>query len=105
MEHLLADDAVLEMTGTTTWFSGKETCLPFIGAQAIGRPGEWRGLPLRANGQLAAAAYRDGGDSVHRAFAIVVLATTAARITRISLFGDPALFAHFELPLTLPQTH
>ena len=29
MERLLADDAVLEMTGTTTWFSGKATCMPF----------------------------------------------------------------------------
>ena len=38
MERLLADDAVLEMTGTTSWFSGKATCVPFIAAQAIGRP-------------------------------------------------------------------
>jgi hypothetical protein len=40
IERLLADDAVLEMTGTTTWFSGKATCAPFIAAQAIGRPGD-----------------------------------------------------------------
>lgn len=102
MENLLADDAVLEMTGTTSWYSGKETCVPFIGAQAIGHPGDWRMLPLRANGQLAAGAYHRGDDSRYHAFAIVVLATTAARITRISLFGDPALFAHFELAPTLP---
>jgi RNA polymerase sigma-70 factor, ECF subfamily len=102
MESLLADNTVLEMTGTSTWFAGKETCVPFLAAQAIGRPGEWRMLSLEANGQLAAAAYRDGGDSQYHAFAIGVLAATATSITRISLFGDPALFAHFELPPTLP---
>jgi RNA polymerase sigma-70 factor (ECF subfamily) len=59
---LLADDAVLEMTGTTMWFAGKTTCMPFIADQAIGRPGDWRMLPLRANGQLAAAAYHRGDD-------------------------------------------
>ena len=30
IERLLVDDAILEMTGTTTWFSGKATCVPFI---------------------------------------------------------------------------
>ena len=46
IERLLADDALLEMTGTATWFSGKLTCVPFIAAQAIGRSGDWEMLPL-----------------------------------------------------------
>ena len=41
---LLADNAVLEMTGTPTWFSGKLSCLPFIATQAIGEAGDWRML-------------------------------------------------------------
>ena len=98
IERLLADDAVLEMTGTSTWFSGKATCAPFIAAQAIGRSGDWRMVPLRANGQLAAAAYRRGSDRTYRAFSIVVLATTRSHLSRISLFGDPGLFGHFGLP-------
>ena len=49
-QRLLVDDAVLEMTGTTTWFYGKATCVPFIAAQAIGHPGDWRMIPLHANG-------------------------------------------------------
>jgi RNA polymerase sigma-70 factor (ECF subfamily) len=102
IRDLLADDAVLEMTGTTTWFSGKTTCMPFIADQAIGQPGDWRMLPLRANGQLAAAAYHLGNDGAYYAFAIVVLATTSAHITRISLFADPALFPRFDLP---PRAH
>ena len=102
IERLLTDDAILEMNGTTTWFSGKATCVPFIAAQAIGQAGDWRMIPLRANGQLAAAAYQRGDDSTYHPFALVVLATTSAHITRISLFADPALFRRFDLPPTLP---
>jgi RNA polymerase sigma-70 factor (ECF subfamily) len=98
IKRLLADDAVLEMTGTSTWFSGKATCERFITAQAIGRPGDWVMLPLRANGQLAAAAYYRGADQAYRAFAIVVLATTRTHLRRITLFGDPELFERFSLP-------
>jgi RNA polymerase sigma-70 factor, ECF subfamily len=101
IERLLADDTVLEMTGTTTWFSGKATCVPFIAAQAIGQAGDWRMIPLLANGQLAAAAYHWGDDGAYHPFAVVVLATTSAHITRISLFADPALFPHFDLPPAL----
>ena len=53
IERLLADDAVLEMTGTGTWFSGKLTCVPFIAAQAMGRTGDWEMLPLVVNGHWA----------------------------------------------------
>jgi RNA polymerase sigma-70 factor (ECF subfamily) len=102
MERLLADDAVLEMTGTTTWFAGKATCLPFIATQAIGAAGEWRLLPIRANGQLGAATYRLGDDGRHHAFAIVVLATTSSALRRITLFGGETSFHAFELPEVVP---
>jgi RNA polymerase sigma-70 factor (ECF subfamily) len=102
IERLLADDAVLEMTGTSTWFSGKATCAPYIAEQAIGHPGDWAALPLRANGQLAAAAYHRGPDQAYHAFAIVVLATTRTQLRRITLFGDPGLFGRFGQPLVLP---
>jgi RNA polymerase sigma-70 factor (ECF subfamily) len=101
MERLLADDAVLELIGTTSWYSGKATCVPFIAAQAIGRPGDWRMVTLHACGQLAAGAYHKGNDRAYHPFAIVVLATTSTHITRISLFAQPALFPSFDLPPTL----
>jgi len=100
IERLLADDAVLETTGSTSWYAGKATCLPFIATYGIGQRGEWRMLPLRANGQLAAGAYRRDGHGVHRRFAIVVLATTSTQLTRITLCCDPDLFDHFQLPAT-----
>jgi RNA polymerase sigma-70 factor (ECF subfamily) len=102
LERLLAEDAALEMTGTTTWFSGKATCVPYISAFAIGSPGDWKLAGLHANGQLGAAAYRRGDDGGYHPFAVVVLATTATHLKRISLFTDPKLFARFDLPAVLP---
>jgi RNA polymerase sigma-70 factor (ECF subfamily) len=103
IERLLAEDAAIEMTGTTTWFSGKETCVPYIRAYAIGSPGDWRMVGLHANGQLGAAAYQRRDDGAYHPFAVVVLATTATHVTRISLFADPALFDRFDLPALLPE--
>jgi RNA polymerase sigma-70 factor (ECF subfamily) len=105
IERLLADDAILEMTGTTTWFSGKTECVPFIATQAIGQAGDWRMIPVHANGQLAAAAYHlDDGRSYH-SFAIVVVATTLTHLTRISLFAEPALFSRFGIPASISAGH
>lgn len=102
LERTLREDAVLEMTGSRTWFAGLTTCMPFFRAQALGTAGEWRMVPTGANGQPAAASYRRGTDGVHRAFGIVVLTTTASGIARITLFGDPALVARFGLPPVAP---
>jgi RNA polymerase sigma-70 factor (ECF subfamily) len=102
LERTLREDAVLEMTGSRTWFSGLTTCMPFFRAQALGTAGEWRMMPAGANGQPAAASYRRGADGVHRAFGIVVLTTTASGIARITLFGDQALVARFGLPPVAP---
>jgi len=95
IERLVADDAILEMPGTTTWFSGKATCVPFIAAQAIGQAGDWRMVPVHANGQLAVAAYQLDDRGSYEPFAIVVLAT------HITLFGEPAVFSRFGQPAEL----
>jgi RNA polymerase sigma-70 factor, ECF subfamily len=95
IERLLADDAILEMTGTATWFSGKATCVPFIATQAIGPLGTWRMLPLHVNGQLGAAAYLLGEDGRYHPYAIAVLATTLTHLSRISLFAEPMLPDHY----------
>jgi RNA polymerase sigma-70 factor (ECF subfamily) len=102
LERLLAEDAVLEMTGTTTWFSGKETCVPYLSAHAIGALGDWQMVGLHANGQLGAATYHRGDDGAYHPFAIVVLATTTTDVRRISLFVDPGLFGRFDVPDLIP---
>jgi RNA polymerase sigma-70 factor (ECF subfamily) len=90
------------MTGTRTWFSGKATCVPYLSAHAIGAPGDWQMVGLHANGQLGSAAYHRGDDGTYHPFAIVVLATTATHVRRISLFADPGLFGCFDVPHLLP---
>jgi RNA polymerase sigma-70 factor (ECF subfamily) len=99
LEQVLRRDAALEMVGSRTWFAGNTTCLPFLAAQALGSPGDWRMVPIAANGQPAAAAYLRGDDGVHHAYGISVLDVTAAGIARIVVFGEPGLVTLFGLPL------
>ncbi len=95
----LRADAALEMAGTSTWFSGIRTCLPFMDTpMVLGVPGEWRMIPVTANGQPAAVTYRRGADGVHRAYGVAVLTVAATGITRIVVFGDPALVTRFGFP-------
>ncbi|WP_239123611.1 RNA polymerase subunit sigma-70 [Rhizocola hellebori] len=98
LERALRADAAIELVGTSTWFSGRGTCLRFL-THVIGTAGDWRMIPIAANGQPAAAAYRRDGDGVHRAFGIGALTTTDTGITRIVVFGGGAdLVAKFGLP-------
>lgn len=99
LEVALREDAALEVVGSRTWFAGNTTCLPFLAAQALGGPGDWRMVPIAANGQPAAAAYLRGDDGLHHAYGIAVLDVTATGIARIVVFGDPGLVTLFGLPL------
>jgi RNA polymerase sigma-70 factor, ECF subfamily len=99
LEVALREDAALEVVGSRTWFAGNTTCLPFLAAQALGGPGDWRMVPIAANGQSAAAAYLRGDDGRHHAYGIAVLDMTATGIARIVVFGDPGLVTLFGLPL------
>lgn len=100
LERALRTDAALEMTGTTTWFAGRRTCLTYI-RRFLGAPGDYRMVAIGANGQPAAAAYRRTAAGHLEAFAVVVLTVTTSGIQRISLFGDPASFGRFGLPPAL----
>ena len=94
LERTLRDDAMLEMTPTRTWFSGRATCLPYL-ATALGRPGEWSMRATRANGQPAAVAYRHG-----EPFGVAVLGLRHGGLARISLFTDPVVVRRFTGPGT-----
>jgi RNA polymerase sigma-70 factor (ECF subfamily) len=101
LEKALRQDAALEMVGSRTWFAGRRTCLPYIATQVLGSPGDWRMVAIDANGQPAAAAYRRGVDGSLQAFGIAVLTVAATGITRIVVFGEPALVGRFGLPRVL----
>ena len=45
LERALRDDAALEMAGSTTWFAGKQTCVPYI-RRFLRTPGDWRMVPF-----------------------------------------------------------
>jgi RNA polymerase sigma-70 factor (ECF subfamily) len=94
LERALRADAAIEMVGTTAWFNGRVMCLQLL-ASAVGTPGEWRMLPIIANGQPAVGAYFRGA-----AYGIAVLTPTPGGITHIHVFSTPELVTHFGLPLT-----
>jgi RNA polymerase sigma-70 factor (ECF subfamily) len=100
--QLLRDDAVFEMPPLPTWYAGREPIGRFLAARVLRRPGKFRMIPAAANGQPAFAAYLRSHYGTYRAHSICVVAIAASRITRVTAFNDPGLFATFGLPQTVP---
>ena len=100
LEKALRVDAEIEMVGTLTWFSGRVTCLRYLGPGR--RPaGDYLMTPTVANGQPAAAAYQRGDDGRYQAFGLGVLTVTGDGIAKITVFGGgPRLVESFGLPAT-----
>jgi RNA polymerase sigma-70 factor (TIGR02960 family) len=93
---LLRADVELEMPPIPTWFTGRDAVVGFL-ANRVLRPGLWRLVPTRANGQPALAEYtatRDGGFEAH---GVQVLTVVGTRIARITAFNDLALVPVFGL--------
>ena len=64
--------------------------------------GQWRMLPVMANGQLAAAGYlRRPGETAFTPFVLAVLRLEHGRLTDIAAFEMPSMFAAFGLPASL----
>ena len=100
LEKALRVDAQIEMVGTLTWFSGRVTCLRYLGG-VVGQPGDYLMTPTVANGQPAAAAYQRGDDGRYHAFGLGVLTVTGDGIAKITVFGGgPRLVESFGLPAT-----
>jgi RNA polymerase sigma-70 factor, ECF subfamily len=95
LERTLRDDAMLEMTPALTWFSGRETCLPYL-ASVLGQAGEWSMRATHANGQPAAVAFRHA-----EPFGVAVLGVREAGIARISVFTEPTVLQRFALVRTV----
>jgi RNA polymerase sigma-70 factor, ECF subfamily len=96
LERALRADAALEMVGTTTWFDGLVTCLKIM-SDAAGEPGDWRMIPIIANGQPAVGSYFKG-----EPYGIAVLTPTPGGLTHIHVFSLPELVTHFGLPARAP---
>jgi RNA polymerase sigma-70 factor, ECF subfamily len=103
LTELLRGDAVMEMPPLLTWFTGRSVIGEFLARIVLPRPGDFRMLPVAANGQPGFAAYvREDGR--YQAHAIQVLTFGADRISRIVSFNDAALFAAFGLPTDYSDT-
>ncbi|TQM36650.1 sigma-70 family RNA polymerase sigma factor [Pseudonocardia cypriaca] len=98
LERVLRADATLEATPFREWYAGRVHCIHVLDAYVLGAPGDWRMTATTANGQPAAAVYNRHPDGVLRAHGIVVLAVTAAGVSRVVEFHDPALVATFGFP-------
>jgi len=103
LTKLLRADAVMEMPPLLTWFAGRSVIGEFLARIVLPRPGEFRMLPVAANGQPGFAAYVREDDR-YQAHAIQVLTAGGGRISRIVSFNDAALFPAFGLPADYSAT-
>ncbi|GAB3959014.1 RNA polymerase subunit sigma-70 [Actinoallomurus acanthiterrae] len=98
LEQVLRTDATLEATPFRDWQAGRAMCVHILDAYVLGTPGDWRMIATAANGQPAAVVYHRDADGALRADGAVVLAPTAAGVSRVVKFHDPALAATFGFP-------
>ncbi|MFI6515879.1 sigma-70 family RNA polymerase sigma factor [Spirillospora sp. NPDC050679] len=98
--RLLRADVELEMPPIPTWFTGRPAVIGFLTSRVLRRD-RWRMVPVRANGQPAAVAYRHEGDGRYRAHGVEVLTLIGDRIGRITAFHDADLVPAFGVAPTL----
>jgi len=96
--ELLREDVTLEMPPLRAWFAGRQVVVPFFAATAFAAPGQFRLVPVMANGQPAFAVYRRERDEAYHFYAVTVPTVTATGIARIVTFFNPGLFRSFGLP-------
>ena len=96
--ELLREDVTLEMPPLRAWFAGRQVVVPFFAATAFAAPGQFRLVPVTANGQPAYAVYQRERDGAFRFYAVTVPTVTATGIARIVTFFNPDLFRLFGLP-------
>jgi RNA polymerase sigma-70 factor, ECF subfamily len=98
LAELLREDVTLEMPPLLTWFSGRQTVARFMASRVFARFGQFRMVPVTANGRPAFAAYTRARDGTYHAHEILVPAVTKTGIARIVAFLSPELVRMFGLP-------
>ena len=98
MVDLLAEDAAWSMPPYSQWFSGRESIAELLRTAVMTH--RWRHLPTAANAQPAIGCYRwHAGQGAFVADGIDLLTLRDdGRITAVTAFLDPDLFARFGLP-------
>ena len=101
---LLKDDAAFSMPPFPLWVVGPEQIQAFMlgtGAKCEGS----KVLVTEANGGPAFGIYNPTPEGDYAGWAVVVMETSAGRISGLHHFIDPELFAQFGLPLRLDGEH
>ncbi|MGH3013551.1 MAG: sigma-70 family RNA polymerase sigma factor [Gaiellaceae bacterium] len=95
---LVAEDATFAMPPYADWYRGRDA-LGDSWLMPGGPPPRLRYVPTRANGQPALGTYqRDPGAGSYLPIALEVLTLDGARISQITAFRTPEVFALFGLP-------
>jgi RNA polymerase sigma-70 factor (ECF subfamily) len=89
---MLTDSATLAMPPTATWYRGRDAVVAGLEQRPFSGRMTWRLTPTRANGQLAAMAYRrdTGGAFVPNHLAVLTL--RGSLIDEINVFLDPRIW-------------
>jgi RNA polymerase sigma-70 factor (ECF subfamily) len=98
LTRLLQEDAVFEMPPMLTWFTGRKRIGRFFGSRVLRQAGDFKVIPVAANGQPGFAFYLLGADGQHHAHAVHVLTAGDAGIEHVVAFIQPELFPLFDLP-------
>lgn len=95
--RLVTEDVLMEMPPMLNWFTGRENYASFMGWVFAVNGGDWRLLPVRANGQPGFAAYQRGDGGVLELHTLQVFTVGGGGISRVSVFQDAGVFAAFAL--------
>jgi RNA polymerase sigma-70 factor, ECF subfamily len=95
--ELLTEDVAWAMPPLGTWYQGLDAVIPFLVEYPLSD--RWRHLPARASGQLAVGCYLWRAEEQRYAAAVLdVLTLRGDRISEVTGFVTPRLFARFGLP-------
>jgi RNA polymerase sigma-70 factor, ECF subfamily len=84
---MLAEDVAMAMPPTAAWFRGSEALALFLGQRPLSGRLRWRGIPVRANGQLAIGFYLwDEDEQAFMAHGVSVLTLRGKEISEITAF-------------------
>jgi RNA polymerase sigma-70 factor, ECF subfamily len=98
LQRLVLDDVVLEMPPMRNWYRGAAQYAAFMTRIFRTRGTSWHTLPIRANGQAGCAAYVCNERNDFVLHTVQVFTIEGGRITRVTVFQDPDVFALFDLP-------
>jgi RNA polymerase sigma-70 factor, ECF subfamily len=98
LSDLLREDVALEMPPLLTWFIGRANVTGFLASHVFTTAGQFRMVPVMANGQPAFAAYQRGPDGAYRANEVLVPTVTTTGVARMVVFLDTRLVEMFGLP-------